>query len=94
MEGIVLTSELIRNTIDMKRPMSKTALERTVLGELGKAREPSSPRVLLDKAKSWHVAESDVREVIWRLLEKQQIELTPDRRLRARSQRPLRAAAG
>lgn len=66
--------------------MSQAELKEKVLLVLQGADQPSSSSSILQTAREeWHVGDLDVREAIWGLLESQQIELTADRRLKAKA---------
>jgi hypothetical protein len=69
-----------------KSRMSKAELEHKVLLILQASHESFSSSAVLQTARErWHVGDLDVREAIWGLLESYQIELTADRRLKAKS---------
>ena len=65
--------------------LSQAELADKVLLILRGDPEPSSSSSILQTAREkWQVGDLEVREAIWGLLESHQVELTADRRLRAR----------
>jgi hypothetical protein len=63
--------------------MSEAELVKRVLAEI--EGHSVGGRELLELAKNWPAGERAVREAVWTLLERQTVELTPDRKLRMKS---------
>ena len=68
--------------------------EERVLKVLENSHEPYSPLQLIDQLKAQQISEFLARAAIWYLIDRNEVELTWDRRLRRLESRPVGGTSG